>query len=202
GCLLTGFYLLRAHDIEYATFTAVAINMAVALVGLVLSRTTEYHLPAIEPLVVPDDTMAMSPRAADKRVYITIALSGMTALGAEVLWTRLLSLLLGATVYTFSLILAAILVGLGIGSSVGSFIGRSVASPRRALGWCQMLLMVAIAWGAYSVIEILPLWPVNPILSSRPSSLFEIDFVRCLWVVLPAAMLWGASFPLALAAVA
>ena len=118
------------------------------------------------------------------------------------LWTRLLSLLLGATVYTFSLILAAILVGLGIGSSIGSFIGRSVASPRRALAWCQILLMVAIAWGAYSVIDILPYWPVNPIISSRPSSLFEIDFVRCLWVVLPAAMLWGASFPLALAGVA
>src|SRR6185436_14636166 len=28
------------------------------------------------------------------------------------------------------------------------------------------------------------------------------DLVRCLWVVLPGAMLWGASFPLALAAVA
>jgi len=26
--------------------------------------------------------------------------------------------------------------------------------------------------------------------------------VRCLWAVLPAALLWGASFPLALAAVA
>ena len=29
---------------------------------------------------------------------------------------------------------------------------------------------------------------------------FQIDLVRCLWTVLPAAILWGASFPLALAA--
>src|SRR6185437_3519187 len=29
-----------------------------------------------------------------------------------------------------------------------------------------------------------------------------LDFVRCLWVVLPGAILWGASFPLALAALA
>src|SRR5213596_1540022 len=28
----------------------------------------------------------------------------------------------------------------------------------------------------------------------------QLDFVRCLWVVLPGAILWGASFPLALAA--
>src|SRR5207237_101788 len=47
-------------------------------------------------------------------VYLTIGLSGATALAAEAVWTRLLSLLLGATTYTFSLILAAFLVGLGI----------------------------------------------------------------------------------------
>ena len=43
-------------------------------------------------------------------VYAAIAFSGLTALGAEVVWTRLLSLLLGATVYTFSIILAVFLV--------------------------------------------------------------------------------------------
>ena len=198
GCLLAGFYLLSAHDIVYATFVAVGINLIVASIGLALSKAMPYA--ATTPNTPDHRFTPTSPQA--RFIYLAIALSGATALGAEVLWTRLLSLLLGATVYTFSLILAAILIGLGIGSSIGSFIGRSVASPRRALGWCQGLLMVAIAWGAYSVIEILPLWPVNPILSSRPSSLFEIDFVRCLWVVLPAALLWGASFPLALASVA
>ena len=47
----------------------------------------------------------------------------------------------GATVYTFSLILAVFLVGLGIGSSVG--VGdraQTSTRPRVALGWCQMLL--------------------------------------------------------------
>jgi spermidine synthase len=32
--------------------------------------------------------------------------------------------------------------------------------------------------------------------------MFQLDFVRCLWAILPATILWGASFPLALAAVA
>jgi spermidine synthase len=31
---------------------------------------------------------------------------------------------------------------------------------------------------------------------------FQMDFVRCLWAVFPATVLWGASFPLALAAIA
>jgi spermidine synthase len=47
----------------------------------------------------------------------------------------------------------------------------------------------------------LPYWPINPGLAENPTYTFQIDLVRCLWVVLPAAILWGASFPLALAAV-
>ena len=39
-------------------------------------------------------------------VYVAIALSGLACLGAEVVWTRLLALTFGATVYTFSIILA------------------------------------------------------------------------------------------------
>jgi spermidine synthase len=135
-------------------------------------------------------------------VYLTIALSGMTALGAEVIWTRLLSLTLGATVYTFSLILAAFLSGLGIGSSVGSMIARLTTNARVALGWCQALLVLAIGWAAISLSTWLPWWPIQPTLDYTPGALFQIDFVRSLWVVLPGACLWGASFPLALAAVA
>ena len=55
---------------------------------------------------------------------LAIALSGLTALACEVLWTRLLALGVGATVYAFSLILAAFLFSLGIGSSLGAALAR------------------------------------------------------------------------------
>ena len=45
---------------------------------------------------------------------------GFAALGAEVVWTRLLSLLFGSTVYTFAIILAVFLAGLGIGSTLAA----------------------------------------------------------------------------------
>ncbi len=63
-------------------------------------------------------------------VYVTIALSGLTALGAEVVWTRLLSLILGATVYTFAIILAVFLAGIGFGSAAGSALARAAKRPR------------------------------------------------------------------------
>ncbi len=150
----------------------------------------------------PATTGSAGRAAGAWAVYLAIALSGMSALGAEVVWTRLLSLMLGGTVYTFSLILAVFLIGLGIGSSLGAFLARRAASARVALGACQWLLTAAIAWTAVMISESLPYWPIVPALSPSPWYTFQLDLVRCLWAVLPPACLWGASFPLALAAVA
>jgi spermidine synthase len=194
GSLAAGFYLLRVFDVATATLVAVAINAAVFLIATALARQTAYEADA--PAPAPASALGALP------VYITIGLSGMTALSAEVVWTRLLSLHFGATVYTFALILAVFLVGLGIGSTVGSALARTIASPRRALGWCQLLLCAAMAWAAYQLTESLPYWPINPSIATTPWFTMQLDLVRCLWVVLPGAMLWGASFPLALAAVA
>jgi spermidine synthase len=195
GSLFAGFYLLRVYDVTVATFVAVALNLTVCALGLALAKTTSYE--------VVEKATTKVERAPDAwSVYATIALSGMTALAAEVVWTRLLSLLFGATVYTFSLILAVFLVGLGIGSSVGSALARTVTRPRVALGICQMALCAAIAWASYMLTDSLPYWPINPSISTDPWFTFQLDLVRALWVVLPAALLWGASFPLALASVA
>ncbi len=197
GCVLAGFYLLRLYDMAAATFAASAINA--------LCATLAFLLAGAAPYCAPSETAAgdRSPlRLEAVAVYATIALSGFTALGAQVVWTRLLSLLLGATVYTFSIILAVFLLGLGIGSSAGSLLARGSASPLVMLGRCQFFLIAAIAWAAFSIGAWLPYWPVDPRLSINPWLTFQLDLARCLWAVLPAACFWGASFPLALAAAA
>jgi spermidine synthase len=194
GSVLAGFYLLRVFDSAVATYVAVAVNVAVGLLGLVIARSTPYIPQQSDGLVAQ-----RAPGAT--LVYVAIALSGMTALAAEVVWTRILSLLFGATVYTFSLILAAFLVGLGIGSSLGSALARNLVRPRLALAWCQLFLCLAIAWTAHVLTDSLPYWPINPSISTDPWFTMQLDMVRCLWAVLPAAILWGASFPLALASV-
>jgi spermidine synthase len=195
GSLTAGFYLLRVHDMAVATYAAVALNVLVAVIALGISRLTPYEPPAADAAPVMRERGAWA-------IYVTIAISGMTALAAEVIWTRILSLLYGGTVYTFSLILAVFLLGLGIGSSVGSAVSRNIARPRLALAWVQMLLAGAIAWAAYILTQSLPYWPIDPSMSSSPWYTFQLDLVRSLWAMLPGAILWGASFPLALASVA
>ena len=196
GSILAGFYLLRVYDLSIATFAAVAINLAVATIALTLAR---------RETTVNSDAAASAPRAtrpAPRSPHIAIGLSGAAALGAEVVWTRLLSLMLGATTYTFSMILGVFLTGLGVGSAAGAAIGRRVREPRLALGWCQFLQMAAVAFAALMIGRALPYWPINPSLAPSPWFTFQLDLTRCMWTVLPAACLWGASFPLALAAAA
>ena len=198
GSLLAGFYLLRVYDMPTATAAAVALNLVVAgLAFVVAARTPHVVITSGEPAPA-------APVSAEgaRLVYVAIALSGMTALGSEVVWTRVLSLLFGATAYTFSLILAVFLVGLGIGSSLGAALARGVSSARAALGWTQLGLCLSIAWAAYATSESMPYWPINPSISTSPSFTFQLDLMRAIWVMLPGALLWGASFPLALASVA
>jgi len=196
GSLVAGFYLLRVYDMAFTTYTAVFINAVVGGLALLLARSAEYK---------PSEAAATSApvRASDaKTVYLVIGISGMCALGAEVVWTRLLATMMGATVYTFSVILAVFLVGLGIGSSIGALLARSISRPRAALGLCQFLAAAGVGWTTFMLAASIPYWPVNSVLSSSPWFTFQIDLVRTFWAVLPATIMWGASFPLALAAVA
>jgi spermidine synthase len=197
GSLLAGFYLLRVHDMAITTYVAVFLNFAVGGLAILLATRATY-----EPTEESTEVAAVERAEGSTAVYVAIAVSGLTALASQVIWVRLLSLLFGATTYTFSLILGVFLFGLGIGSSLGAAISRNTANPRVAFGWVQMALCLAIAWAGLMLSESLPYWPINPSITSSIWFNFQLDIVRCLWVVLPGAILWGASFPLALASVA
>lgn len=197
GCLVAGFYLLRVYDTATATYAAFVINLVVAGFAILISRFASYNQEQ-----GTENTVPIAYIKGSRLVYFAIGLSGLGALGAEVIWTRLLSYMLGATVYTFSIILAVFLVGLGIGSTAGSHLAKDMERPRFALGICQFLLVIALAWTAYMISHSLPYWPIDPSIALTPWYVFQLDLARCAWAVLPTAVLWGASFPIALAAVA
>jgi spermidine synthase len=197
GCVEAGFFLLPRFDLSTASLFAVAINLLVAALGFGLSKRIPYTAQV-------SDAEAEKPRSDTTffplGVYAAIVLSGLTALGAEVVWTRLLSLMFGATTYAFSIILGVFLAGLGFGSFAGSRLARDAKEPRAILGWVQLLLAFTMAWGAFMIARELPWWPIDERLASSPWLVFQTDLARTLFAVFPGAVLWGASFPLALAA--
>ena len=198
GCVTAGFYLLRVYNTEVATYAAAAVNVAVALLSLALAGRAPAHA-TLEGKAASQ--ASASPLAASSHwtVYVTIAFSGACALGAEVVWTRLMGMLLGSTVYVFSIILAVFLVGLAIGSGAGAWLAKKIEAGL-ALGWCQILLALAIAWTAYMISDSLPYWP--SLLTTGPLQTIWHDLIRTVAAILPPTLLWGASFPLAMAAVA
>ena len=112
----------------------------------------------------------LAANAVSWPIYVTIALSGLTALGAEVVWTRLLSFLLGATVYTFAIILAVFLIGIGLGSAAGSLLARTARNSTRLAVRQPIVLAASIAWSAWMIYRSLPYWPINFQLSATHGS--------------------------------
>jgi spermidine synthase len=203
GSVAAGFYLLRLYDIYVATAVAAAINIGVAVLSLwwasrvpakVSAETGHEAYP--EP---PPPADQAPPQMARWGVLLAIALSGAASMGAQVAWARILGPLLGGTVYVFSIILAVFLVGLGLGATAGSAIGRRF-NARLALGWCQVLGALGLAWTAYQF-TMLPYWPMNPQATTTVMVTMQSDLVRVIWGIFPATLAWGAAVPLAFAAV-
>jgi spermidine synthase len=111
----------------------------------------------------------------------------------------MLSLLFGATVYAFSVILAVFLIGLGIGSAAGAVLVRKLPRPDIGFGICQFLLVLAIPYAGYAIHFVIP---ELHFVTSHENWLKDSldDLLRCAVAVIPATSMWGASFPLALAA--
>ena len=112
-------------------------------------------------------------------MLVAIGLSGFCALAAEVVWTRNLSLLLGATVYTFSIILAVFLAGLGLGSSAGAAVARHARQPVLCFAVCQLLQVLAVAWAAHTQAMTLPYWTLAGVERMTLAAKFEFDLLRC-----------------------
>jgi len=209
GSLLSAFYLLARWDVWIATLAAAAINFVVGGLGVRLARTTPQTLPDRTGSAEARSEASSRPAPAKKlgrdridvqTVYLVAGLSGLTSLGAQVLWTRLLTLLFGATVFAFAIILAVFLAGLGLGSALAAYLLRRGQHAVRALSWTQLLLAPALFLSGLVLARYLPF--ASPPSLTPVSALHGLHVVRAVVVILPAAILWGASFPLALAAAA
>ncbi len=200
GCLLAGFYLLRVFDMAIATYVAVAINLVVAALAWLASRRAAPVPERCQSVAAARTNNSTEAVAARRRLYLVVAGSGFCALAAEVVWTRFLALLFGATVYTFSIVLAVFLIGLGIGSTAAASWARRLTRPALWLGWAQLASVVGMVWSAHALSNVLPYWPPSDAGAVSIWAVFRVDFLRAVFAILPAPLFWGASFSLALAA--
>ncbi len=158
GSLATGFALLRAFGVARTLLIAVATNLAVGLIALLLRESSivsrpdrRRHGAAGGP--VPDASHPAGGSGAVRTdlplglVLWGIGVSGFCALGYEVLWTRMLSVVVGTSVYSFTIMLVAFLAGIALGSQALGLLERRRTSPWTARGLVVGFGAVQIAIG-------------------------------------------------------
>jgi spermidine synthase len=138
GCLATGLFALYYFGVNATVYLAGAVDIVVGVLILVLYRgagRVESKEASTAPYV-PVPAAKASKRRLNAVVIGAFYLSGFASLAYEVLWTRVLSLVLGSSVYAFTIMLATFLAGIGIGSVVfAPFVDRC----KRPVFWFAML---------------------------------------------------------------
>jgi predicted membrane-bound spermidine synthase len=119
GCLLASFVLISLLGLDGAIYFAAALNALLAFALYFLARQSD-------AVTVRSDSAAQEQRQRplSKRIlYIAVFVSGFVAIGYEMVWFRLLSILLKDSIYSFSLLLGLYLLFLALGSfTVGRFV--------------------------------------------------------------------------------
>jgi spermidine synthase len=126
GAAATGFFILPHYSVSTTLAFAVTINLFAGVSAIALQKKIQLLPDNRDPAEdVVSDTSIASPSFikrpenifALKLVLWGIGMSGFCALAYEVLWTRILSIVIGASVYGFTLLLVAFLAGIGLGSA-------------------------------------------------------------------------------------
>jgi spermidine synthase len=212
GCFAAGFLLIGFLGLMETIYIAVVFNLAIGLIALFASGRTsivDHRTEGHQPDTIYNDYNGAGVREDDtetqdlitpslqKWILAAFALSGFTALGYEVLWSKALTFFLGNSTYAFSTMLTTFLCGIALGSA---FIAR-YADRRKDLILFFALLEILIGITAVLTIPTLgrflyaigTLWP--RFASAYWGNPF-IKFLKAFIVMFIPTFLMGCAFPL------
>jgi spermidine synthase len=177
GCAVAGTLLLPALGLWGSIASAALLNLLVGGIAAGAARS------------VPPTAASQARPSRDARgggfslIYPMVFVTGFVALGSEVLWTRFLALLVSNTVHTYTLTLTLVLVGIVLGSQLARLFDRVF---HRAVLFGTLQIVAAL------LVLLLMLSPLG-FWAHFAGDRFWIYGV----LLLPPAILQGASFPLA-----
>jgi len=207
GAAATGFALIPMLGMSAATTTAAAMNILLGVVALTVSRKAERTVHyATQDLADEEPSSKKSPPSPENesqpgqiRVVIAgFAVSGFVALSYEVIWSRVLSLIIGSSVYAFSIMLTTFLIGLAAGATIASRLVDRIRRPVRMFALIEVAVGVSSLIGAY-LFNDLPYVFVQLYRWVDSSSFGLLLFARFLiasFVMIVPTFLLGALFPL------
>ena len=195
GTLAGGFLFLPTLGLLKTTLTGATTSFAVGTMVWLLSDSIfkQEHRPAVAKKEAGPAVATGMPL-----ILPLYAASGFLALVYEIVWTRVLAPVAGSSVYSFTLILSAILAGIGLGSvllstRVGRWIhpGRGFVVGQILLGGVAFLSL----WG----LKLFPdlMLAVAARHPSDPGAFLLREFLAFGAIILPPGIILGALFPFA-----
>lgn len=215
GSLASSFVLLEVFGTRMTLWIGCLVNVLVALVArmmareLAAERAAVASIPSVDSNVV-DGTSSASDSAerkveapagsAPRFVLVAAAASGFVFLLMELVWYRMLSPLLGGSSYTFALILAVALLGIGVGGLAYTL--RGADRPATWMAFATTCGLEALAMTIPFALGDRVAWLT---LFLRSAGSVGLHGHAAAWsvvtavVVLPAAIVSGYQFPLLIA---
>jgi spermidine synthase len=201
GTLTAGLVLVELIGLTGALAVGAACSAVAGLAALPLERRKGLRAPGSAPDERSHRAVAIStvPGLPDRtRLGLTIAfVSGLTSLGYQVLWTRMLASGTGNTTYVFTVILMLFLVGLAIGALLFTLIRSRITSAVRLLAITQLLAGALVLLGLIGFIA--RPYEIDP---GKPLAAIAVLIVAAIPVVLLTTVVLGLSFPAASALLA
>lgn len=202
GCLLTGFFSLYLLGVTTTIYVAGAMDVVIAVLVFFLfaapgRRPAYAGAPAAAteaPLPAPSDAAGSTRHLV---IISAFALSGFCSLAYEVLWTRVFALVLGSSVYAFTVMLATFLAGIGIGSLAFAPV---VDRLKRPVVWFGALEAVIGFTGLFSIFlyRKLPfiLYSMRETFAERFWLFQLLQLLLCAAIMIIPTLSMGAIFPL------
>ena len=202
GSLLSGFVLIGHLGLSETIFAAATANAIAGLGGLTLSR---WSPPSPAPRAMSSSSRGRGDRRLAYTALIAFGVSGAISLAYEVVWTRVLAVLFDSSIYGFVLMLATVLGGIAVGGALAGALMRTRVSERGAgilfglvevgIGLAAVLAIFAFGSAYDTLVQLRDQGP--PILARLVRTDLRLMAVLCVVTVLPAALLMGATFPVA-----
>jgi spermidine synthase len=208
GALLTAFVLLPELGLQRTVWAGALLNGIVFLLAIALARRVPYEKPAaayaLDAAPSPPPAPPPSPRHRFKAfpgpawVLPLMLLAGAVAFFQEVLWARMLSHVVGSSIYAFGVMVASFLTGIAIGGAAGAGFARS---RERATLVLSFALMAVAAAAAFAYLHLEDLLPKSAGLLARATVSFGFLHVpNTLFaglLLLPMTLAIGMTYPLA-----
>jgi spermidine synthase len=205
GTFAGGFVMLPNIGVRATNWLGATTNLLLAAAVWLARRRLAAAPRSWETLatVAPPETQENAPDAfaatprQRKVALVAFGISGAIAMVYQVLWTRSLAIVIGSSVYSFTLILLAFLVGLAGGAAL---LARLTARSSRPIEWLAgvHLLVATMIALSYVVMDKLP----AAFLGLLRGGAFSVDgiifcqFLLAALAVLPATLCMGGVLPI------